>query len=91
MIMKQCLGKLVIAEKNKKQLWLAGPPAIVSMMQHCLEVISIMFVGHLGGTSRKVITDEAKKYDAALFRRNLHHVCWSAGFRGIGKWCNLVI
>ncbi|KAH8496093.1 hypothetical protein H0E87_019034 [Populus deltoides] len=32
----------------KKQLWLAGPLIAVSLLQYCLQVISIMFVGHLG-------------------------------------------
>lgn len=37
-----------ITEEAKKQLWLAGPLVAVSMLQYCLQVISIMFVGHLG-------------------------------------------
>lgn len=37
-----------IAEEAKKLLWLAGPLIAVSMLQYCLQVISIMFVGHLG-------------------------------------------
>lgn len=37
-----------IIEEAKKQLWLAGPLVAVSMLQYCLQVISIMFVGHLG-------------------------------------------
>ncbi|KAJ4907111.1 MATE efflux family protein [Raphanus sativus] len=32
----------------KKQLWLAGPLIAVSLLQFCLQVISVMFVGHLG-------------------------------------------
>ncbi|XP_043700178.1 protein DETOXIFICATION 16-like [Telopea speciosissima] len=32
----------------KKQLWLAGPLTCVCFLQFCLQVISIMFVGHLG-------------------------------------------
>ncbi|XP_052179342.1 protein DETOXIFICATION 16-like [Diospyros lotus] len=32
----------------KKQLWLAGPLICVSLLQFCLQLISIMFVGHLG-------------------------------------------
>lgn len=32
----------------KKQIWLAGPLICVSILQYCLQVISIMFVGHLG-------------------------------------------
>jgi len=32
----------------KKQLWLAGPLICVNLLQFCLQLISIMFVGHLG-------------------------------------------
>ncbi|KAJ6718840.1 MULTIDRUG RESISTANCE PROTEIN [Salix purpurea] len=32
----------------KKQLWLSGPLIAVSLLQYCLQIISIMFVGHLG-------------------------------------------
>ncbi|KAJ4825173.1 Protein DETOXIFICATION 16 [Turnera subulata] len=42
-----CCGRDFIAEA-KNQLWLAGPLIAVSMLQYCLQVISIMFVGHLG-------------------------------------------
>ncbi|KAH7571044.1 hypothetical protein JRO89_XS05G0243700 [Xanthoceras sorbifolium] len=35
-------------EEAKKQIWLAGPLVAVSVLQYCLQVISIMFVGHLG-------------------------------------------
>ncbi|KAD0410223.1 hypothetical protein E3N88_44308 [Mikania micrantha] len=41
------LRKQVIDEV-KKQIGLAGPLIAVSLLQYCLEVISIMFVGHLG-------------------------------------------
>lgn len=37
-----------VFEEAKKQLWLAGPLIAVSLLQYCLQVISIMFVGHLG-------------------------------------------
>ncbi|GLT35050.1 hypothetical protein SLA2020_095340 [Shorea laevis] len=37
-----------VIEEVKKQLWLAGPLIAVSMLQYCLQVISIMFVGHSG-------------------------------------------
>lgn len=37
-----------IAEEVKKQLWLAGPLLSVSLLQYCLQMISVMFVGHLG-------------------------------------------
>lgn len=37
-----------VIEEAGKQLWLAGPLIAVSLLQYCLQVISIMFVGHLG-------------------------------------------
>ncbi|KAJ4973858.1 hypothetical protein NE237_007032 [Protea cynaroides] len=37
----------VIAEV-KQQLWLAGPLISISLLQYSLQLISIMFVGHLG-------------------------------------------
>jgi MATE family multidrug resistance protein len=37
-----------VFEEVRKQLWLAGPLIAVSLLQYCLQVISIMFVGHLG-------------------------------------------
>ncbi|KAJ4960054.1 hypothetical protein NE237_019964 [Protea cynaroides] len=44
----KCFGKSEIVEEMKKQLWLAGPLTCVSFLQFSLQVISIMFVGHLG-------------------------------------------
>ncbi|KAL5544900.1 hypothetical protein UlMin_008684 [Ulmus minor] len=41
----------VILEEVKKQLWLAGPMISVSLLQYCLQMISVMFVGHLGELS----------------------------------------
>lgn len=38
-----------IIEEAKKQVWLAGPLIAVSLLQYSLQMISIMFVGHLGG------------------------------------------
>lgn len=40
--------KKEVVEEVKKQLWLAGPLVCVSLLQFCLQLISIMFVGHLG-------------------------------------------
>ncbi|KAG6532730.1 hypothetical protein ZIOFF_006580 [Zingiber officinale] len=40
-------GELFLAEV-KKQLWLAGPLVAASLLQNILQVISVMFVGHLG-------------------------------------------
>ncbi|KAI3517906.1 hypothetical protein L1887_17127 [Cichorium endivia] len=40
-----------VFEEVKKQLWLAGPLICVSLLQYSLQLISIMFVGHLGELS----------------------------------------
>ncbi|XP_074562808.1 protein DETOXIFICATION 16 [Curcuma longa] len=40
-------GELFLAEV-KRQLWLAGPIVAASLLQNILQVISVMFVGHLG-------------------------------------------
>ncbi|TKY44768.1 MATE efflux family protein DTX1 [Spatholobus suberectus] len=37
-----------VVEEAKKQLWLAGPLISVTLLNFCLSVISVMFVGHLG-------------------------------------------
>ncbi|KAJ0989133.1 hypothetical protein J5N97_007489 [Dioscorea zingiberensis] len=37
-----------VVEEVKRQLWLAGPLIAVSLLQYFLQVISLMFVGHLG-------------------------------------------
>ena len=41
-------GRKKISEEVKKQLWLAWPMISVSLLQFCLQMISVMFVGHLG-------------------------------------------
>ncbi|KAI3463747.1 hypothetical protein Pfo_020410 [Paulownia fortunei] len=41
-------GKETIFEELRKQLWLTGPLILVSLLQFCLQLISVMFVGHLG-------------------------------------------
>ncbi|OIT38385.1 protein detoxification 16 [Nicotiana attenuata] len=41
-------GKREIIEEAKKQLGLAVPLIAVNILQYCLQIISIMFVGHLG-------------------------------------------
>ncbi|XP_051114959.1 protein DETOXIFICATION 16 isoform X2 [Andrographis paniculata] len=38
----------VFLEELKKQLWLGGPLILVSLLQFALQLISVMFVGHLG-------------------------------------------
>ena len=45
---KCVITKEDILEEVKKQLWLAGPLICVSVSQSILQLISIMFVGHLG-------------------------------------------
>ncbi|XP_059636265.1 protein DETOXIFICATION 16-like [Cornus florida] len=42
------LNKDEILEEVKKQLSLAGPLVCVNLLLYCLQVISVMFVGHLG-------------------------------------------
>ncbi|KAA8541311.1 hypothetical protein F0562_025274 [Nyssa sinensis] len=37
-----------VVEEVKKQVWLAGPLICISLLQFCLQLISVMFVGHLG-------------------------------------------
>ncbi|CAJ1936691.1 unnamed protein product [Sphenostylis stenocarpa] len=37
-----------IFEEVKKQLWLAGPLIFVGLLNFCIQIISVMFVGHLG-------------------------------------------
>ncbi|KAH7528653.1 hypothetical protein FEM48_Zijuj05G0094900 [Ziziphus jujuba var. spinosa] len=67
--------KSQIIKEVKKQLWLAGPLIAVNILLFCLQVISVMFVGHLGelplsgasvGTSFASVTGQAygaKQYD----------------------------
>lgn len=43
----RCLRPEVV-EEAKRQVWLAGPLIGVSLLQYSLQVIAIMFVGHLG-------------------------------------------
>ncbi|CAH8264703.1 unnamed protein product [Arabidopsis lyrata] len=38
----------LVKEEVKKQLLLSGPLIAVSLLQFCLQIISVMFVGHLG-------------------------------------------
>ncbi|CAN1794790.1 Protein DETOXIFICATION 16 [Linum perenne] len=40
--------KSEIVDEVKKQLWLAGPLVSVNFLTYMLQVISVMFVGHLG-------------------------------------------
>ncbi|CAG7892720.1 unnamed protein product [Brassica rapa] len=47
-LLKDQERKSSVKEEVKKQLWLSGPLMGVSLLQYCLQVISVMFVGHLG-------------------------------------------
>ncbi|KAI3997131.1 hypothetical protein MKX01_008975 [Papaver californicum] len=47
---KNCRSGIII-EEVKKQLWLSGPLIAVNLLQFCIQLISIMFVGHLGELS----------------------------------------
>ncbi|XP_050376052.1 protein DETOXIFICATION 16-like [Argentina anserina] len=40
-----------VIEEVKKQLWLAGPLICVSILQYSIQIIAVMFVGHLGELS----------------------------------------
>ncbi|XP_061988300.1 protein DETOXIFICATION 16-like [Rosa rugosa] len=40
-----------VVEEVKKQLWLAGPLISVSILQYSIQIIAVMFVGHLGELS----------------------------------------
>lgn len=37
-----------VFEEVKKQLWLAGPLVSAGLLNFCIQIISVMFVGHLG-------------------------------------------
>lgn len=42
------VGRECIVKEIKKQLWLAAPLISVRFLLYCLQIISVMFVGHLG-------------------------------------------
>ncbi|VAI73437.1 unnamed protein product [Triticum turgidum subsp. durum] len=39
---------LAVGDEVKRQLWLAGPLIAGCLMQNLIQMISVMFVGHLG-------------------------------------------
>ncbi|KAK3129127.1 hypothetical protein QOZ80_6BG0472000 [Eleusine coracana subsp. coracana] len=41
-------GRLSVREEVKKQLWLAGPLIAGALLQNVIQMISVMYVGHLG-------------------------------------------
>ena len=46
---KELVGEsLPVGDEVKRQLWLAGPLIAGSLLQNLIQMISIMFVGHLG-------------------------------------------
>ncbi|KAK7251702.1 hypothetical protein RIF29_35125 [Crotalaria pallida] len=45
---KGVIERTHVIEEVKKQLWLAGPLIFVNVLSFCIQVISVMFVGHLG-------------------------------------------
>lgn len=49
--MRKAIQRGEVIEEVKKQLWLAGPLVSVSLLLFCLQMISVMFVGHLGELS----------------------------------------
>uniref|UniRef100_K3Y090 Protein DETOXIFICATION n=1 Tax=Setaria italica TaxID=4555 RepID=K3Y090_SETIT len=42
---EECLS---VREEVKKQLWLAGPMIAGALLQNVIQMISVMYVGHLG-------------------------------------------
>lgn len=40
--------KSEVITELKEQMWLAGPLVVVSFLQYSLQMISVMFIGHLG-------------------------------------------
>ncbi|KAG4999322.1 hypothetical protein JHK87_020394 [Glycine soja] len=45
---QQAIERAELYEEVRKQLWLAGPLISVSMLNYSQQIISVMFVGHLG-------------------------------------------
>lgn len=80
---ERTIGRKEVLEEVKKQLWLAGPLISVSFLQYCLQMISIMFVGHLGelslagasmATSFAIVTGFSLPVSHFLFFTILLHV-----------------
>ena len=46
--MSRATERTEVLEEVRKQLWLAGPLICVNLLNFCLNIISVMFVGHLG-------------------------------------------
>ncbi|KAG2411145.1 Protein DETOXIFICATION 16 [Vigna angularis] len=44
----KAIERAELYEELRKQLWLAGPLVSVSILNYSLQIISVMFVGHLG-------------------------------------------
>ncbi|MED6156016.1 Protein DETOXIFICATION 16 [Stylosanthes scabra] len=45
---QEAIESIEIFQEARKQLWLAGPLVTVSLLNYGLQLISVMFVGHLG-------------------------------------------
>ena len=45
---QHAIERAELYEEVRKQLWLAGPLISVSMLNYSQQIISVMFVGHLG-------------------------------------------
>ncbi|CAL5445236.1 unnamed protein product [Camellia sinensis] len=70
-----------IAKEVKKQLWLAGPLVCTSVLQFSLQLISLMYVGHLGelplsgasmATSFATVTGFSLLWTTKIFRHLTH-------------------
>jgi MATE family multidrug resistance protein len=65
-----------VSDEVKRQLWLAGPLIAGSLMQNLIQVISIMFVGHLGElplAGASMATSFATVTGFSLLVRNISH------------------
>ncbi|KAJ4838979.1 Protein DETOXIFICATION 16 [Turnera subulata] len=45
------ISRKEILEEVEKQLWLSGPLILANLLQYSIQIISVMFVGHLGELS----------------------------------------
>lgn len=63
-----------VKEEMKKQFWLSAPLIGVSLLQYSLQVISVMFVGHLGSlplSAASIATSFASVTGFTFLVRNL--------------------
>ncbi|KAL0326944.1 UNVERIFIED_CONTAM: protein DETOXIFICATION 17 [Sesamum angustifolium] len=67
-------------EEGKRQLSLALPLIAVNMLQYCLQVISVMFVGHLGElalSSASMATSFASVTGFSVLEWEVHKTVWT--------------